>query len=648
MIVHYLFFLILLEASLHYLICKNKQTHTYIHINFTFFFLTHSDLYGNKLVTLSANVFDSMASLKSLYLGDNMFTTVPTYPAERVTTASSPYFLGGNYLSETQYGLQHACSDHDKNATQCRSILACNYDTIENECNTASSSTITTIPDDTFVYPAPPTIPDDDDDNNNDKSTSGSNSDDDDEWSDDNNIDEWNIKPSQDSDTTLSGSMIAVWVVVAVVGALVLVLLVLLAAVKGRQAHEERQRRRKSEIETPEEREKQAMRDSKRREKDAAKQRKREAKKQRLALEQRRKSRILEIEMEENGAVPMSPAAYSVGSREVDAADVMVLSELGAGTLGAVHKAKLISHRSGGLVAAKLIRLELVADYPTFAAEARRLSELQSPSSSSSPSPSPFLVPVFGVAMYPTPQENTPVGKENEINDNVGEEEEEEDGGGLAEGCGHKCPKSCFCILSEYVPAPNMRQFVWKGNSTDRPLFKLRLCISIARGLQYLHENGALHRDLKPENVLVVSEDPNAEVICRLCDYATAGLKVKETAMDFSRGTGTPQYLAPEVMSGEAQEFSTMADVFSFGVVGFEAFREEAVYSENKFSSNFALMRYVLSGKRPAANDKVAQDCTPDTVALFESCWAQDPSLRPDIPSIISRLEEFASNLNFV
>ena len=83
----------------------------------------------------------------------------------------------------------------------------------------------------------------------------------------------------------------------------------------------------------------------------------------------------------------------------------------------------------------------------------------------------------------------------------------------------------------------------------------------IALALQYLHEKGIVYRDLKPENILM---DENGYL--RLADFGMAKkLKDNEKAMSFC---GTPEYLAPEIITGEGHDKS--ADWWSFGILIYE------------------------------------------------------------------------------
>ena len=78
--------------------------------------------------------------------------------------------------------------------------------------------------------------------------------------------------------------------------------------------------------------------------------------------------------------------------------------------------------------------------------------------------------------------------------------------------------------------------------------------------IQYIHEHNVIHRDIKPENLVL---DENGYV--RITDFGIA----KENMPDNSSETsGTPGYMAPEVM--KAKNHSFPVDFFAIGVIGYE------------------------------------------------------------------------------
>eukprot|EP00826_Nyctotherus_ovalis_P046662 TRINITY_DN5305_c0_g1_i1.p1 TRINITY_DN5305_c0_g1~~TRINITY_DN5305_c0_g1_i1.p1 ORF type:complete len:132 (+),score=9.80 TRINITY_DN5305_c0_g1_i1:491-886(+) len=68
----------------------------------------------------------------------------------------------------------------------------------------------------------------------------------------------------------------------------------------------------------------------------------------------------------------------------------------------------------------------------------------------------------------------------------------------------------------------------------------------IVLGLGCLHKNSILYRDLKPENVIL-----DAEGHIRLTDF---GLSKKENEGKTYTFCGTPEYLAPEVITGKGHD----------------------------------------------------------------------------------------------
>ena len=95
----------------------------------------------------------------------------------------------------------------------------------------------------------------------------------------------------------------------------------------------------------------------------------------------------------------------------------------------------------------------------------------------------------------------------------------------------------------------------------------------IAIAIDYLHKKGIAYRDLKPENVLIDNTG-----YLRLADFGMAKkLNEGEKAMSFC---GTPEYLAPEIITGEGH--NKAADWWSFGILLYEMLcGVPPFYSEN-------------------------------------------------------------------
>ena len=83
-------------------------------------------------------------------------------------------------------------------------------------------------------------------------------------------------------------------------------------------------------------------------------------------------------------------------------------------------------------------------------------------------------------------------------------------------------------------------------------------CILLA--LEYIHMNNIIHRDIKPENLVL---DEKGYV--RVTDF---GVAKKNTRDNSSETSGTPGYMAPEVLCGLNHSFSV--DFFALGVIVFE------------------------------------------------------------------------------
>jgi len=85
----------------------------------------------------------------------------------------------------------------------------------------------------------------------------------------------------------------------------------------------------------------------------------------------------------------------------------------------------------------------------------------------------------------------------------------------------------------------------------------------IVSGMAYLHDHGIIYRDLKPENILL---DKKGHVVMTDFGLSKEGLlSPKDSTKTFC---GTPEYLAPEVVSGES--YTKSIDWWSVGTLIFE------------------------------------------------------------------------------
>jgi serine/threonine protein kinase len=218
-----------------------------------------------------------------------------------------------------------------------------------------------------------------------------------------------------------------------------------------------------------------------------------------------------------------------------------------------------------------------------------------------------------------------------------------------------------MCIVTEWIPNGSLQTAV-HTYSINAGL-KGKLILDVIDALRYCHQNQILHRDVKPSNVLIESFAINAAVNCKLGDFGssredrTATAVEKEAAEkeaqsalgealaedapadDFTKGVGTPVFMAPEIFRYEPH--TTKSDMYSFGLLVYSTFLETSPW--HKESKAYNVASKVKKGRRPplpkgdaeqleASDDEsVAESAAlPACVrALVIKCWAQEQADRP-------------------
>jgi serine/threonine protein kinase len=116
-----------------------------------------------------------------------------------------------------------------------------------------------------------------------------------------------------------------------------------------------------------------------------------------------------------------------------------------------------------------------------------------------------------------------------------------------------------------------------------------------ALALDKTHAAGIVHRDLKPENLFVTHRDDGSPCV-KILDFGIAKVVAQGTAQT-TRAVGTPIYMAPEQIRGQAT-IGPRADLSALGHIAYALLAGEAYWQEELkgASSVFPLLTQIVEG----------------------------------------------------
>lgn len=203
------------------------------------------------------------------------------------------------------------------------------------------------------------------------------------------------------------------------------------------------------------------------------------------------------------------------------------------------------------------------------------------------------------------------------------------------------CKDPLMVIVTELLPGLSLRKYLTGLRPNQLELnVALSYALDIARAMDCLHANGIIHRDLKPDNLLLTANQKSV----KLADF---GLAREETLTEMMTAeTGTYRWMAPELYStvtlrqGEKKHYNNKVDVYSFGIVLWELLTNRMPFEG--MSNLQAAYAAAFKQERPT----IPQDIAPDLTFIIQSCWVEDPNLRPSFSQIIRMLNEFLFTLS--
>jgi serine/threonine protein kinase len=142
----------------------------------------------------------------------------------------------------------------------------------------------------------------------------------------------------------------------------------------------------------------------------------------------------------------------------------------------------------------------------------------------------------------------------------------------------------------------------------------LEIARQVCAGVAAAHEKGVIHRDLKPANVMI-----DGEGHVRITDFGIA----TATADADGAVVGTPQYMAPEQLTGRSASVST--DIYALGLVLFEIFTGKRAHN----AKSIADLRAIHDTGTITTPSSIVHDLAPAVERVILRCLERDPRRRP-------------------
>lgn len=172
-----------------------------------------------------------------------------------------------------------------------------------------------------------------------------------------------------------------------------------------------------------------------------------------------------------------------------------------------------------------------------------------------------------------------------------------------------------YFIVMEYLTGKTLGDILGEKVLTQDEVLSIAPMICDALG--YAHSCGVIHRDIKPDNIFAL-ENGNIKVT----DFGIAKLHMVKGVTQTGMITGTPNYIAPEVVRD--RPYDHRVDIFALGVTFYELM---AGFPPFDGETDYAIIYKVASEDPPPLEDAVP-DIHPQLLSIFGRMLQKEPSMR--------------------
>src|SRR4051812_47385622 len=183
-------------------------------------------------------------------------------------------------------------------------------------------------------------------------------------------------------------------------------------------------------------------------------------------------------------------------------------------------------------------------------------------------------------------------------------------------------------IAMEYIEGKSLRSAIGREGPFS-PARALAIALQVAASLSDAHTHLIVHRDLKPDNVMLQERGRQKDIV-RVLDFGIAKLRdddraTKQAMTQAGDMLGTPQYMAPEQIRGEAIDGRT--DVYALGCMIYEMVTARLPYEAPTIMA--MLSKHLLEQAVPPSQRRPDLGIPPAIDQLVLAAMAKDVKDRP-------------------